>query len=352
MPPTDIPAGLPDVLVGGYTAGQAGHADGVTSLRWARSAAALVAVDTLELSSPSYLVTHPTEPWLFAVSEDAPAAVSSALLGDDGSVVLLSSVGAGGNGACHLALSPEGGRLLVANYGSGSVSSFTVGWDGRLSAMVDRITFSGSGPDPDRQEGPHAHQVVWDGEQVLVPDLGTDRLHRLQVAENGRLSEAGPAVQLPPGSGPRHLVVIGDHLVVACELSGRLWLAERGATGAWLEVASVPCSGVASEGPALPSALRADADQLFVANRGPGTVAVFTLDRAAGRLERIAEFGCGGAGPRDLALGPGQLWVANQADDVLSVFDRSSLPPTSSPRQVPSPTPTCVLLRAYRGAIT
>jgi 6-phosphogluconolactonase (cycloisomerase 2 family) len=78
---------------------------------------------------------------------------------------------------------------------------------------------------------------------------------------------------------------------------------------------------------------------------------VFRLDRAAGRLDPVAEFGCGGAGPRDLALGPGQLWVANQADDVLSVFDRTSLPPTAPPLQVPAPTPTCVVLRPFAGAI-
>jgi 6-phosphogluconolactonase len=349
MPPTPEATALPEVLVGGYTAGQAGHARGVTLLRPAASG--LVAASTLELSSPSYLVTEPRQRWLFAVSEDAPARVSSALVRSDGSAALLSRVSTGGDGACHLALSPEGRRLLVANYGSGSVSSFLVGPDGRLSGLVDLVTFSGSGPDPDRQEGPHAHQVVWDGEEVLVADLGTDRLHRLQVAEDGGLSEAGPAVPLPPGSGPRHLVLVEDHLVVACELSGRLWLAQRGDTGGWQEVGSVPCSGASAKGPVLPSALRADGDRLFVANRGPGTVAVFRLDRAAGHLDPVAEFGCGGAGPRDLALEPGQLWVANQADDVLSVFDRTSLPPPGPPLQVPAPTPTCVVLRPFAGAI-
>jgi 6-phosphogluconolactonase len=225
------------------------------------------------------------------------------------------------------------------------VASILVRPDGRLGELVDLVTFSGSGPDPDRQQQPHAHQVVWDGDEVLVADLGTDRLHRLRVAEDGGLSAAGAAVRLPPGSGPRHLVVVGQHLVVACELSGQLWLARRGSTGGWQEVGSVPCSAAHAAEPALPSALRADdGGRLFVANRGPGTVAVFTLDGSADRLDRLAEFGCGGAGPRDLALAPGQLWVANQADDLLSVFDTTSLPPTEPPLQVPSPTPTCVVL--------
>ena len=174
-------------------------------------------------------------------------------------------------------------------------------------------------------------------------------MHRLAVDADGRLAEAGPAVRLPPGSGPRHLVVVEDHLVVACELSGQLWVGRADGHGGWSPVVTAPCSGVADAPTVQPSALRADGDLLFVANRGPDTVAAFVLDRGAATLTRTAEFGCGGAEPRDLVLEPGRLWVANQGGDVLSVFDRRSLPPAAPPVQVPSLTPTCVLLRPPAG---
>ena len=330
------------LLVGGYTPPEGGGA-GLTVLRRDADEDVPRLVGTLALDSPSYLVSHPRRPWVFAVSEGAPSQVHSIALGADGTPVLLSSVPSGGDGACHLVLAPDGRRLVVAHYGSGSVSSVAVGTDGRLSGPVDVHTFGGSGPDADRQQTPHAHQVVIDGEELLVCDLGTDRVHRLRLGADGGLATAGPPTVLPPGSGPRHLVVLHDHLVVACELSGELWLGRRGTDGGWQQVDRVPCSRVPSAA-VSPSALRADGDQVLVANRGPGTVATFTVDADAGTLTPGPEFGCGGAGPRDLVVLGEQLWVANEADGVLSVIDRRPLPPVRPPRQLPSPSPVCIVL--------
>jgi 6-phosphogluconolactonase (cycloisomerase 2 family) len=152
----------------------------------------------------------------------------------------------------------------------------------------------------------------------------------------------GPAVLLPAGSGPRHLVVVQDHLVVAAELSGELWLGRRAPAGGWTEVARVRCTGTTTDGELYPSALRADGDTVFVANRGPGTVAVFALDRAAGALTLTAELDCGGRWPRDLVVTDAGLWVANQTDDVVVLLPRGE--GAAPPLRVPSTAPACVLL--------
>ena len=333
------------VLVGAYT-GSDGRARGVSCLRPRQDGdgLALDAVDVLDLPSPSYLVLHPRRPWLFAVSEGERSELASLELRPDGTLALLSRVASGGDGGCHLALSPDGSRVVVAHYGSGTVASVGVGPDGRLTGPPVTHALTGTGPDPERQQGPHAHQVVWHGDELLVPDLGSDRVHRLRLTPGGDLEPAAAPVVLPPGTGPRHLVVLPDHLVVACELSGELWLGRRDADGGWSEVDRVPCSTAPSAGPLAPSALRADRDEVLVANRGPGTVAVFTVDAAADRLRPGPEFACGGTQPRDLVVDGGRLWVANQADDVLSVLDRDAPPPATPPRQVLSPTPSCVVL--------
>jgi len=340
-------------VVGGYTADLSGSAVGLTSYRGTAGTTgmpALEPVDTLELASPSYLVAHPSRPWLFAVSESTPSSVSSVQVHHDGSLALLSTVPSGGDAACHLALSPDLSRLGVAHYGSGSVSSVALDAGGGLRTQ-DVLPLRGHGPDPERQQGPHAHQVVWYGEELLVCDLGADRVHRLRLGLDGRLAEAGPAVALPAGSGPRHLVVLAGHLVVACELSGELWLAHQEEDGHWQALGSVPTSATTRGGPVHPSALVTDGSRLFVANRGPGTVAVFRLDATGGRLHRTAEFPCGGSEPRDLTLAAGHLWVANQADDRLSVFSLA-FPPTGRPAfEVAVPTPTCVALLAQDKAI-
>ncbi len=215
---------------------------------------------------------------------------------------------------------------MVAHYGSGSVSSFAVDDGGRLSERLDLMTFDGSGPVPERQDGSRAHQVVFAGGELLVSDLGTDRVHRLVLDADGRFRTGAEPIVLPAGSGPRHLVLIEDFLVVACELSAELWLGRRSDDG-WTEVQRVPASTVEVDEPISPSALRADGNQVFVANRGAGTIAVFELDLPSGRLIRLTEFPGGGSCPRDLVVHPDGLWVANQTNHLISVFSRSALPP-------------------------
>jgi 6-phosphogluconolactonase (cycloisomerase 2 family) len=331
--------GLPAWVVGGYTADMGGSATGLTLFSSALAAGGVSEDAAVTLASPSYLIRHPDQPWLFAVSESSPSTLSSLRLTATG-LVLTATVETGGEAACHLALSRNGQHILVAHYGSGSVASVGLRPDGTLSERLDLLTFAGSGPDPERQQSAHAHQVVRDGDEVLVCDLGTDRVHRLTLDSAGRLRLAGE-IDLPPGSGPRHCVVRANYLVVACELAGTLWAGARTATG-WHGVAELPASTRGGQR-SVPSALVADGDRLFLANRGPGTVSVFDLDQGSGRVSAVTEFDCGGRSPRDLALTADRLWVANQAENLVTVYDRRTLPPVGDTLRIPTPSPACVV---------
>lgn len=335
------------LVVGAYTGEMEGRSTGISTLTandpGATTAADWSEVGVLPLPSPTYLVAHPDRPWLFAVSERSPSMVHSLVLAPDGGLRRLSSVETGGDFACHLTFAPDGAHLVVAHYGSGSVASFRIEADGRLSERLDLWSFTGTGPRADRQEGPHAHQVVVDDDELLVADLGTDRVHRLRLDADGRFGEAGAPIELPPGFGPRHLVVIGDHLVVAGELSAELWLGVRTDDG-WRPVQTVPASDRVTAEPIAPSALRHDGDTLYLANRVAGTMAIFVLDRAGSTLTRAHEVDCGGPGPRDLALTPGRIWVADQTTDRISVFDRSEPGAPRPAYGIDSPSPACVVL--------
>jgi 6-phosphogluconolactonase (cycloisomerase 2 family) len=333
------------VVVGGYTAEMEGGATGVRSVQLG-SDLGVLDESTVELTSPSYLVSHPTQPWIFAVGESSPGEVSSLAVEDD-ELRLISTVPSGGDGGCHLALAAEGGFLLVAHYTSGSVAAFRVEADGRLTGPTSVLGFAGSGPDEERQDASHAHQVVAVGGVFLVPDLGADALRLVHLDDAGKLTLAGDAIALPAGSGPRHLVVTQDHLVVACELSAELWvkslstdLAEPGQL--------VPASAREPE-PGVrvyPSGIVATAHHVVVANRGVDTLAVFSLDPAASTLTMVAEVPAGGRWPRDLTLAGDSLWVAGQSDDLLAVFAVGAEEPYLEPTgTVASPSPTCVLVR-------
>lgn len=71
------------------------------------------------------------------------------------------------------------------------------------------IILTGSGPNKERQEGSHAHQVFYHEEnnEIIVPDLGGDRIYRLKKDQGTWKVESHIPVQ--PGSGPRHVAIYG-----------------------------------------------------------------------------------------------------------------------------------------------
>ncbi len=98
----------------------------------------------------------------------------------------------------------------MANYGSGNISLLPIAPDGSLQPAVETIQHVGSGKDPSRQEGPHAHAVVLspDNRFVFVADLGTDRVavYRLDLEMGKLIPCPNLDVRVKSGSGPRHLV--------------------------------------------------------------------------------------------------------------------------------------------------
>jgi 6-phosphogluconolactonase (cycloisomerase 2 family) len=75
------------------------------------------------------------------------------------------------------------------------------------------LQFNGSGPNPNRQERSHPHEVVAiPGRiEILVPDLGADRTWRVAYdGRRGALSVLGE-VMYAPGTGPRHVVFHGPY---------------------------------------------------------------------------------------------------------------------------------------------
>ena len=77
------------------------------------------------------------------------------------------------------------------------------------------LEFTGTGPDKERQEASHPHQVIRhpDREEVLVPDLGADKVWRLTKNEKGIWSNAG-SVNIKAGGGPRHVTFYSTNIPI------------------------------------------------------------------------------------------------------------------------------------------
>ncbi len=298
-------------------------------------------VAVLELApAPSYGAFAADGRLLYLVREGVPGVVTTvdvaAFLDGRGDAAVLDGRSSGGSEPCHLRLSPSGRRLAVGNYCSestptdgGVLTVFTLGADGIPDGPGRRLALTGSGPDPVRQPGAHAHQAVWlDEDRLLLVDLGSDAVISVAVAADGTPTETG-RVTAVAGSGPRHLALLpGGGFVLAEELSGTvsLWtpdesgaLVQRarvGVLGATVDLGAVPDDAEPDrDGPVNPSAivLSADGATAHVAVRGPDVVSTVTI--APGTAEPLRLLGTAptvGNWPRDLLLDGDRLWIANQ----------------------------------------
>jgi 6-phosphogluconolactonase len=288
--------------------------------------------------NPSYLLVHPNGRWLYAVSETSqqkegmPGSVwALRCTREPWSMEQINHQMSGGDWPCHLEINATGQWLLVSNYGSGSVSVLPILPDGALGEMTDLIQHHGSGPNAERQEGPHVHSATFTPDQrfVLVADLGIDALLIYAFdAAAGRL-HAQTQISSRPGAGPRFKAFHpgGQHLYLNHELDNTVVVYDYDAASGRLHEQQV----VETLPPGAPSSLIAgiqispSGDRLYVSNRGHDSISIFEIE-GDGRLRPLAIRPCGGRYPRHIAITPSGrfLLVANQKSDevvVLPVLD-------------------------------
>ncbi|KAF4512255.1 hypothetical protein G6O67_001420 [Ophiocordyceps sinensis] len=238
-------------------------------------------------------------------------------------------------GLVHLALTQGGKRMLGAAYGNGSVDVWDVADAAKVKRLASvRLPAGRLGPNKERQDKSHPHQIVPDGPDgrfVAVPDLGTDTVHILAATGAGYKLAGHVAVE-PPGCGPRHGAFYppgpapATHFMVLCEMMNlvNVYAVDRRRHG----LAMTLVQSISSFGPGVPHpkaaagelALGPDGNDVYVSNRlteGPDDhIAHFRVARPAGghpKLEFVAQQPSHGRNPRMFSLtGDGALvLVAN-----------------------------------------
>ncbi|NGN64455.1 lactonase family protein [Streptomyces sp. A7024] len=279
------------------------------------------------VSDPSFLAADAPSGMLYAVSEGEEGAAAAFRIRADGLEPVGSPVPVGGSGPTHLALAA--GHLHTANYVSGSVSTLPLAADGSLTGATSLLRHTGSGPNADRQEGPHAHQVQPDpsGRWIVSVDLGTDEV-RVCALNDGAL-DVHAATRLRPGSGPRHLVFHprGHRAYVLHELTPAVtvcrWDADRGELEPLRETGILPAGAEGGTAYGSGIVISPDGRLLWTAIRGHDSISTLTLDDAGDAPELTANAPCGGRWPRDLAIDPAgtHMYAANQHSGDVVWFD-------------------------------
>jgi 6-phosphogluconolactonase len=127
-------------------------------------------------------------------------------------------------------------------------------------------------------------------------------------------------VSTPPGTGPRHALFHpnGKLVFVNTELAGGLniyrWDAAKGALTLTQSLTTDTSADPAKRSSAE-IAFSKDGRFLYVSNRGDNTIAVYTVDAAAGRVSEIQRVVSQGKIPWSFTIDPSGRWmlVANEA---------------------------------------
>jgi 6-phosphogluconolactonase len=274
-----------------------------------------------------------------------------------GDLTFLNKQSSHGLAPCYVGVDGTGRYALVANYESGSLCVLPARDDGRLGEATDVVQLHGSGPNPQRQEGPHAHMILPGpgGRTLFAVDLGTDKivLYRLDP-DRGKLLPADPPwVQLPPGTGPRHLAFHpkGRFAYVIGELQSTVTVLQYDEShGGQEPVQTLSTLPDDFEGQNLGAEIEVAPRGGFVyaSNRGHDSIVIYEVEQVTGKLSLVGHEPSRGTGPRFFTIDPAGhlLLVANQDSDTVVTFwidqNCGELAATGHISQVP--TPVCLRL--------
>ncbi|MBM3494532.1 MAG: lactonase family protein, partial [Armatimonadetes bacterium] len=309
--------------------------------------------------SPSFLAMSADGRRLYAVNETGDYAGAktgsvSAFSRDPqtGMLRLINAVSSHGSYPCHIAMAKSGRRVLLANYGSGTVAVLPIKEDGALGDACCVIQHAGSSVNKSRQEGPHAHSINLDRDNrfALACDLGTDEVivYRFDSRTGALTRSDSPPAKVAPGAGPRHLAFhpAGRFVYVINELDSTIAayrFDQAGGALTLIEAARTLPEGFTGASTTAEVAVHPSGKWVYGSNRGHDSIAVFAVNASTGALRPIGHEPTLGKTPRNFTLDrAGRFLIAANQDAsgvvVMSIDQRTGgLQPTEHRAEVPLP---------------
>lgn len=313
-----------------------------------------------DVRNPSFLAISPNGQFLYAVQEttDSGPKKNEGVLhafridAKTGALTPLNQLTTGGGAPCHVSVNRTGKFVLVANYVGGSSALFRLKEDGSLDERTDFRQHEGKSVNKTRQEAPHAHSAMFNGdgedEYAYIVDLGLDKVFSYKLDHTkGVLAPTNPAfVKLPDGCGPRHIAfnAKSGKAYVCGELNSTLITLRRYGSGGLLEMygtrglrerkdavlSTLPANvanNVREKNSTAEVVVHPDEGHVVVSNRGHDSLAVFKVNAdsttAAGHItsagERVIRT------PRNFNIDPTGKWVliASQGGGTVEVAEWS-----------------------------
>ena len=286
-------------------------------------------------SNPSFVISNRAQTLVFAVEEiggeNGGKVKSFKFDRQSNTLELLDTKDTFGDHPCYLSLDAKGEILVVGNYSGGNFSSYKIN-EGILT-HIQTYQHEGQSINPARQEKAHVHSTVFhpNGKQLLVGDLGTDKIHLYDFNPTFAVpfNNSDPGyLEVAAGAGPRHLAIhpSGSPVYLIHEMTAELGVYSYD-SGKMSNIQVLPLTGDDFVGNVGAAEVRISPDAKFVyaSNRGDANeITVFEIGKT-GELTFVERVKTGGENPRNFVItSDGKfLLVANQSSDSIIVFERS-----------------------------
>lgn len=346
------------IYVGTYT--HKGMSEGIYIYRLDMATGALTPVGVAGgVQNPSYLALDPQRQYLYAVNEamtfdGQPGGGVSAFAVDPqtGALTFINSQCTHGGAPCYVSVDQTGCFVYVANYMGGNAAAFPVRADGGLDPASAVVQHTGSGINPRRQEGPHAHSITLDPTNrfAFVADLGIDKVmvYKLDL-ENGTLPpHTPPSVAVEAGAGPRHMAFHpnGRYAYLITEMGNTIiafaYDAVLGTLDALQTVPALPAD-FTGRSTCADIHIAPSGRFLYGSNRGHDSIVIYAIDADTGFLAYVGHAPTLGKTPRNFAIDPTgtYLFAAHQDSDSIVTFrvdpGTGKLTPTGQVTEVSMP---------------
>ncbi|HEX2517140.1 MAG TPA: lactonase family protein [Chloroflexota bacterium] len=322
------------------------------------------------LPNPSWLTLDPSQTHLYATSEvsswrgtaNTGGVTAFSVDATSGMLARLNDQPSGGQIPAVVTPDPSGRYIVIGNYvgqpPDGTFAVLPIQDNGQLGPATDVYPVTGTGPDRNRQEAPHPHDVKFDpaGKFIAGPDLGTDRIWVWTLnLGTGRLVPVPPPDppygQVAGGSGPRHMsfhprkpyAYVIDEMVSS--VTAFKYDPTRG-TFIWLQTVSTLPPRFSGHSSTAEIIVHPSGKWVYGSNRGHNSIVVYAIDQDTGKLDPVEWQSTQGEIPRGFNIDPsGTLLLAgNQNSDTIVPFHINQatgrLRPTGHPTS--TPVPVCI----------
>lgn len=297
--------------------------------RWTQQDGAWVGEHLATVNQLSALARHPSLPVVYGTARvGMDGEIHAWRIEADGATVLGGKPSEGAE-PCHLVVDPTGQLLIFTNYTTNALGIQRLAADGSFAGEIALVRLHGGGPEIERQDDAHPHQAFFDGDTLVVIDLGADLVRRFSVdpsRDGGDVLAVKDTTAVPANTGPRHGVVLPDgRLAVSGELGSNLVVGRPGGPD-WADVESTALTvpGKTRWRRNYPGDIQRSADGRYVyfANRSLDTVATFDVSGAVPKL--VGEIDVMAHWPQHLLVAGDHVLVAgwdSSAVQALSLVD-------------------------------